>query len=512
MSNRWSRRWTPSLARHNNDSQKYGNSSAPSSSCPDEESSEGENHGSAFRMISKLSKRQNSTQSQPPVGRRASIKEVATHLFTRRQSVNGGSPMQMQEVQVGNNNHQTRIVGLDVIVGTKSDDAPPPPPPRKNSPPAEVSRDRTRVRPLQRQSQPPPTTRTRGASISSITKGISETLTRTVSVTSPPRTLRRRDGPIVIPPPDGARSESVSTPEKGGKTHDRHDSSYSSVSSSFELHRDGSKSSRISRVIIPPTSPTLTTSQLTDLKAFLSDVETLLMEQHKFCESFSHNLLFLMAIKERVIRDNKRLNLEWKKGLTRELSACREELGRVFTRKAVVGERSMAIVRDLVAKLDEENKKEGDMMSRKRGSLLEPFRGRAAIRSRPPLTRQTPPSPPQKDPNELTLEVVNKALTSLRKDVGLQKLLDDCILDAVTRKCWKPRWCRNHSMKIEMKRFVGFVSERCERLARKEADLKILIAGMEDAIDDGNGKRSKRTSGVSAKGVSTKGARNSWTP
>lgn len=494
MPNRWSNRWTLSLPHHNSNPQNHGNLSASFPTSPDEDSSEGEKYpGSAFGMISKPSKNPNpsSTRPRPQAVRRSSIKEVAAQLFTRRPSASGGNVMQ---VQVGNNNN--KIVGVDVRVGTNADGDLPPRPPRKDT---DASRDRARVRQPQAQ---PLTTRARGPSISSITKGISETITRSVSVSSPTRSSRRREGPVVVSPPAAARSVSC-TLDKGEKSHDRHDSSYSSVSSSFELKRNGSKGSRLSRVIIPPPSPTLNTSQLLDLRAFLSDVETSLIDQDEFCQSFSHNLLFLIAIKETSIRENRRLNAEWKRGLTRELSVCREELGRVFTRKAVVGERSMVVVRELLAKLDEGDKKDGDMMSRKRGSFLEGFRGRSGSRSRPPLTHQSPTSPPQQNPNEITMEVVNKALSNLRKDLGLQKLLDDCILDAITRKCWKQRWCRNQSMRIEMRRFVGFVSGRCEKLAREEAAYKTYLERMEEVVD--GGRRNKRLSGLSGRGI-----RNSW--
>lgn len=118
---------------------------------------------------------------------------------------------------------------------------------------------------------------------------------------------------------------------------------------------------------------------------------------------------------------------------------CREELGRVFSRKLSLSTRSADLIRDVLQHLD-----------------LDPSRKRTS-RARPPLTHARQPSAPKDD---VTIDMVNSVILTLKKDIEIQKLLDECILDAVTRKCWKARWVRSPNMRIEMRRFVGFVIAR----------------------------------------------------
>jgi hypothetical protein len=276
----------------------------------------------------------------------------------------------------------------------------------------------------------------------------------------------RRKAPIVVPPPIPTDSPDRVGREKTKEKHDRHDSTFSSVSSSFEnerKQRDGSRSSlfRTRSRSEPPPSPTLSHPQLVNLKSILTTIQASLKVAEQLASSFERNLVFLLAVKELSIKSNKKLNLEWKRGLCKELNVCREELGRVFSRKLSLATKSADMVREMLAKLDFNSDGKADTpISNKRASYLTFSGGRSQSRSRPPLTHQRQHSAPVVPKVEITLEMVKKVIKNLKKDIEVQKLLDECILDAVTRKCWKARWVRSPNMRIEMRRFVGFVLDR----------------------------------------------------
>ncbi|KAG9230191.1 hypothetical protein BJ875DRAFT_385704 [Amylocarpus encephaloides] len=334
--------------------------------------------------------------------------------------------------------------------------------------------------------------RRRGASISSVASSI---------VSQASTSLKKK--PIIVAPPLRLRDEFLAGENGKGmeRVHDRHDSSLSSVSSSFEMKREASRNSqRRSRVLSNP--PIFTTEQLLDLRTLLKELDASLRQQDDLCQSFSRNLLYLLAVKESGIKSNKRLNAQWKRGLCRELSVCREELGRVFTRKTGIGERSQGVVRSLLNKLDElENGEEKrdyalppstSVMNRKRGSLISHIRDRSSSRSRPPLTHSQHQYSSSLDASPtpsavLTRETITTSIFSLRKDVDLQRLLDECILDAVTRKCWKERWCRSVNMRIEMRRFVGFLGGRCDSMAAERGGMGVCLTTMEGVL---GGRRS----------------------
>jgi hypothetical protein len=278
--------------------------------------------------------------------------------------------------------------------------------------------------------------------------------------------ILRKKAPIVVPPPTSTDSPDRVGREKTKEKHDRHDSTFSSVSSSFENERkkrDGSRSSlfRSRSRSEPPPSPTLSLPQLVNLKSILTTVQARLKVSEQLAGSFERNLVFLLAVKELSIKSNKKLNIEWKRGLCKELNVCRDELGRVFSRKLSLSTKSADMVREMLAKLDSSVEGKADTpASNKRSSYLTFSGGRSQSRSRPPLTHQRQHSAPVVPRDEITLETVNKVITNLKKDIEVQKLLDECILDAVTRKCWKARWVRSPNMRIEMRRFVGFVLGR----------------------------------------------------
>ncbi|EHK99331.1 hypothetical protein M7I_4796 [Glarea lozoyensis 74030] len=248
--------------------------------------------------------------------------------------------------------------------------------------------------------------------------------------------LRRKSAIVVPPPPSVAGSERIGR-EKGKERHDRHDSSFSSVSSSFELDRKPRNRSRTSlfrsrsRTDAPPG---LSPSQLTQLKTILLDIQNCLLAQEQTTASFERNLIFLLAVKELSIKNNKKLNLEWKRGLCKELNVCREELGRVFTRKHSISNRSTDAVRDLLNRLDR-NTSRSSSTTRKRSSYLT-----FSDRSKPPLTHARQHSAPVIVSEGVTLDMIHALILELKKDNEVQRLLDDCILDAITRKCWKNRW------------------------------------------------------------------------
>jgi hypothetical protein len=157
--------------------------------------------------------------------------------------------------------------------------------------------------------------------------------------------------------------------------------------------------------------------------------------------SLSKNLLSLMAVKELHIRANRRLQNDWKAGLIKEMNTAREELRAIFTKKATLMQRSLAVVAKVSASVA------------------------AAERTRDGAVC-------------IDVESLAFALDKVKSDLMYQGALSEGVIDALTRKCWKSRWVRTTNQGVEMRRFVGFVVGRVSKLHMLSREMEDVMVAM----------------------------------
>ncbi|KAH8652740.1 hypothetical protein BGZ60DRAFT_342333, partial [Tricladium varicosporioides] len=243
-----------------------------------------------------------------------------------------------------------------------------------------------------------------------------------------------KNGVVVVQPPRGLKLRNLGK-ENERSRHEKHDSSFSSVSSSLEdllyhsqfstASRSNSKTKRSQQSDHPQNQTILlSSSELEKSKTLLGKVEQELLKMGKAHEGFSQNILWLLAVKENTIRESKRLNIEWKRGLTGEIDEVREELGRVFSRKNALVRRGLASLRAVQVELG---------FATPPASIL---KGKA--KSKP----ECKTLPMKGGKFEVPTGKLEDLLKTLAKDLELQRILNECIIDAITRKCWKARWVK----------------------------------------------------------------------
>ncbi|KAH6663804.1 hypothetical protein B0J14DRAFT_458942, partial [Halenospora varia] len=243
-----------------------------------------------------------------------------------------------------------------------------------------------------------------------------------------------KNGVVIVQPPRELRLRNLGKEDEKSR-HEKHDSSFSSISSSLEdllchsqfsaASRSNSKTKR-SQQLEQPQNQTILLSppELEKLKTLLAKLEQELLKMGKAHEGFSQNILWLFAVKENTIRESKRLNVEWKRGLVGEIDEVREELGRVFSRKNALVRRGLASLRTVQVEL---------------GSTPPPP---SILKGNSKSMPECKTLPTKGGKFEVATGNLEELLKTLAKDLELQRILNECIIDAITRKCWKARWVR----------------------------------------------------------------------
>ncbi|KAF4617103.1 hypothetical protein G7Y89_g15047 [Cudoniella acicularis] len=189
--------------------------------------------------------------------------------------------------------------------------------------------------------------------------------------------LKERDtnnsgnGAVIVPPPRGLQLRLRRRQQQLGEQdlalrHAKHDSAFSSSPSLEDLLLHPSSPSPKPRTSSSPASKKITLShhQLSTLLNLLQKLSQELRWQKTQNAAFEANVLFLLSVKEATIRDSKKLNGEWKRGLLGEIDGVREELGRTFSRKSALIRRGIETLRSLQNELS-------PLQSKKAQHLLE---------------------------------------------------------------------------------------------------------------------------------------------
>ncbi|RDL42311.1 uncharacterized protein BP5553_02290 [Venustampulla echinocandica] len=268
-------------------------------------------------------------------------------------------------------------------------------------------------------------------------------------------TTKFRKGVVTVPPPP----QLLAHLGKACPQHDRHDSTFSSVSSSFTDLKSLTlpSNSRVPASMIP-----LTRSQLATLSPLLRRLERCLDKQDLLCRSLSANMLYLMAVKERMIRRNGKLGVGGRKAFIGELGEVREELGKVFVRKVGIEGRSRNVIGEVAGKLGKLEMRDLDS-AKCAGEVKEREEGVGDVAT-------------------VDAEMISNIVHILKRDIEIQRLLNICVLDAITRRCWKGRWTKTAGQRTEMERFVGFVAERVEKLGEIQERMIKTVGVVEGVV------------------------------
>lgn len=171
-----------------------------------------------------------------------------------------------------------------------------------------------------------------------------------------------------------------------------------------------------------------------------------------------------MAVKERAIKRNWKLGVGGRRTYIGELVEVRDELGRVFVRKVEVERRSRRVIKEFTAKL-----RKFEMSDLDSGGF-----GVGDVKER------TEEATLGDDMLAVDAEMVAHLVHGLKRDIEIQRLLNLCILDAITRRCWRGKWTRTIGQRIEMERFVGFVAGRIEKLDEVRGRMAKIVGTVQE--------------------------------
>ena len=245
-------------------------------------------------------------------------------------------------------------------------------------------------------------------------------------------------------------------------------------------------SSAISFTSLPHELITVTAEQCTIMLHLTRKVGRSLEEQERLTANFSTNLAHLFAKKEKIINGNKRLNKELRKMLMAMMAGLRELVGRTFLKKAVFVQRSMQLVHDMTAMLEngpqdvERKAKEVNNSETTLAPSPQSEEGqRISITVEQVDASATSLSCEQERERQIDIHHFQRSLHILRDDIAVQQQLDAALQAGIVGPCEDLRFPATVNERVATRRFVAFVDGCLWRVGKCYAQEARVVKGLE---------------------------------